>query len=412
MIREMSADPMETLAAAVRSGDAARAGAVLAEHPGLHGRLDEAIPGGAFGATALLTAVHRGDRNIAELLLDAGADIDQRSHWWAGSFGVLDGESPLVPWLIQRGARVDAYAAARHGMMNELRALVEADPSAVRMRGGDGQTPLHVAKSVEVARYLLEHGADIDALDVDHESTPAQYLVRERPEVAKYLAGRGCRTDILLAAALGDLALVRKHLEENPASIEMCVSEEDFPKRDPRAGGTIYRWTLGYQKTPQMLAREFKHDEVFRFLMDRTPGMLKLALACEWGDQEEVERLLSGEPDLAGALPNRLAMRLTSAAQDGNLAAVRLMLRAGWPVDIRGHEGGTAIHWAAFHGNAEMVREILRYKPDLTLRDRTYQGTALDWALHGAGNSWKRESGSYAEAIALLREQATGNRQQ
>lgn len=392
------------LTRAIRAEDVAGARKVLAEHPALKATLDQPMHDAHFGATGLLAATGTGNRAMVELLLDAGADINQRSYWWAGSFGVLDGESPLVPWLIQRGARVDAYAAARHGMMDGLRALVEADPAVVRMRGGDGQTPLHVAKTVEVARYLFHHGADIDALDIDHESTPAQYLVRERPEVAKYLAGRGCRTDILLAAALGDLALVRKHLDENPASIEISVSEEDFPKRDPRAGGTIYRWTLGDQKTPQMLAREFKHDEVFRFLMDRTPGVLKLALACEWGDQEEAERLLSREPDLAGALPNRLAKRLTSAAQDGNLAAVRLMLRAGWPVDTRGYEGGTAIHWAAFHGNAEMVREILRYKPDLTLRDHTYQGTALGWAQHGSENSWKRETGNYAETIALLRE--------
>ena len=29
---------------------------------------------------------------------------------------MLDGDSELVPWLIERGARVDAYAAARHGI--------------------------------------------------------------------------------------------------------------------------------------------------------------------------------------------------------------------------------------------------------------------------------------------------------
>jgi ankyrin repeat protein len=400
----MSADPMEVLAAAVRAGDAAGARAALAAHPVLKNRLDEAMPGGSFGATALLTAVHQGDREMAELLLDAGADIDARSHWWAGSFGVLDGESPLVPWLIERGARVDAYAAARHGMLDRLSGLIEADPTRVGQRGGDGQTPLHVARTVAIAAYLLDHGADIDALDVDHESTPAMYLVSEHPDVARFLVSRGCRTDILLASALGDLPAVRKHLEQDPASIERSVSEEDFPKRNPRAGGTIYLWTLGYHKTPQMLAREFEHEEVFRYLMERTPALLKLALACEWGDVAEVERLLAEQPGLAGGLPDRMAKRLVSAAQNGNLAAVRLMLKAGWPVDTRGNDGGTAMHWAAFHGNAEMVREILRHRPDLTLRDPTYQGTALEWGRYGAENSWKRESGNYAETIALLRE--------
>lgn len=127
--------------------------------------------------------------------------------------------------------------AARHGMLDRLRELVATDATQGHLRGGDGQTPLHVARTVEVAALLLDHGADINAHNVDHESTPAQYLVRDHPDVARYLVSRGCRTDILFAAALGNLTLVRKHLDLDPASIRMSVSEEHFPKRDERAGG-------------------------------------------------------------------------------------------------------------------------------------------------------------------------------
>ena len=55
-----------------------------------------------------------------------------------------------------------------------------ADPQLVHARGGDGQTPLHFASTVEIAEYLLDQGADIDARDVDHVSTPAQYMVKAR----------------------------------------------------------------------------------------------------------------------------------------------------------------------------------------------------------------------------------------
>lgn len=115
------AGPAEDLAIAVKRSDTAEARRVLAEHPELNSRLNEPLPGGAFGTTALHTAVHRGDREMVDLLLESGADINARSHWWTGSFGVLDGESPLVPWLIEHGARVDPCAAARHGMMDSLR---------------------------------------------------------------------------------------------------------------------------------------------------------------------------------------------------------------------------------------------------------------------------------------------------
>ena len=111
-------------------------------------------------------------------------------------------------------------------------------PTSVHQRGGDGQTPLHVAATVEVARFLVEHGADVDALDVDHESTPVQYAIRDRQDVARYLIERGGRTDILAASALGDLARVQRFLDDDPDSVRVSVSAEYFPMRDPKAGGT------------------------------------------------------------------------------------------------------------------------------------------------------------------------------
>lgn len=398
----MNPDLLNAFAAAITHDDVAEVGRLLAEHPGIKAGLNDPLSALPFGATALLGAVHHGNRQMVDLLLEAGADINARSDWWAGSFGVLDQEGPLLTYLIQRGATVDAYAAARHGMIDRLQALIEADPSAVHQRGGDGQTPLHVAKSVDVATYLLDHGADINALDVDHESTPAQYLVRDRPDVARYLVSRGARTDILLAAALGDLTRVKRHLEENPESLRLTVSEEDFPKRDARAGGTVYTWTLGQYKTAHTVARDFGHEEVYRVLMDRSPDQLRLAVACEVGDELLIAELLARRPDLAATLGEPERRKLADAARDENLAAVRRMLRAGWPLDTRGDTGGTAPHWAAWHGNTALVQEILQYKPDLELRDSVHGGTALDWALHGSENGWRCRSGDYAGVVRML----------
>lgn len=64
-------------------------------------------------------------------------------------------------------------------MADRVRELVSADPSELFARGGDGKTALHCARTVEIARYVIDSGAEIDARDMDHESTPAQYLVRE-----------------------------------------------------------------------------------------------------------------------------------------------------------------------------------------------------------------------------------------
>ena len=256
-------------------------------------------------------------------------------------------------------------------------------------------------------------GADIDALDVDHESTPAQYMLRvdqkrhyphDRQNVARYLVSRGCKTDLLMAAALGDVELARQHLDRDPECIRMSVSDEWFPKQDPRAGGTIYIWTLGKHRTAHQVAREFGHEDVFELLMERTPEDLKLSLACELGDEAVFQRYLALHPDAAKRLTEAERMKLPNAAQNNNTRAVRLMLEAGWPVDTTGEMGATALHWAGFHGNAEMAREILRFSPSLEQKSREYAGTALSWAIFGSGNGWYRETGDYVGTVKALQE--------
>src|SRR5439155_6999355 len=101
---------------------------------------------------------------MLDVLLAGGADINAKSRWWAGSFGLLDSASPdLAAYAIERGAQVTAHAAARLGLIDKLRELTSASPALVNARGGDGQTPLHFASTVEIAEYLLDHDADIDA---------------------------------------------------------------------------------------------------------------------------------------------------------------------------------------------------------------------------------------------------------
>ena len=341
--------PAEALTVAVCDNDAQRVRELLQSHRELRAKIDQPLPNYGSGEHALFAAVQRGDRATIDVLLHAGADIRKRTEWWAGGFGVLDDCDPnLMHFLVERGAVVDAHAAARLGMLPKLKELVAVDPSVVHARGGDGQTPLHFASNVEVAKFLLENGADINALDVHHESTPAQYMLRvqqkrhyprDRQDVARFLLSRGCKSDILMAAALGDMNLVRHHLDNDPGCIRMSVSKEWFPKQDSRAGGTIYSWTLGANRTAHAVARDFGHEDVFQLLMKRTPEDLKLALACELGDEVVFQKFLARNTDAAKTLSKADQQKLPNAAQSNNTKAVRLMLEAGWAVDTAGEMG-------------------------------------------------------------------------
>jgi ankyrin repeat protein len=391
----------ELLARAVRAQDTEEVARVIERYPELKARIDEPMAGYGEGMQALIAAVQRTDRKTIDVLLAAGADINARAQWWAGGIGVLDECMPeLAPFLIERGARVDAHSAARLGMIDTLRDLLAADAGVVNARGHNGQMPLHFASTVEIAELLLEYGAEIDARDLMHESTPAQHMLRvvqarhfprDRQEIARWLVARGCETDIIMAAALGDLEMAQRHLDADPEYVRTRIAEH-----------TIYMAQFGQGRTPHMVARDLGHDAVFRLLMDRSPEDVRLAQACELGDEELFRELLAARPGLVERLTPEDRRRLPDAAQNNNTAAVRLMLGAGWPVEERGEMRLSALDWGSWHGNAEMVREVLKYHPDLESRGNEHHITALGCALHGSENGWHRATGDYASTVEAL----------
>ena len=391
-------DPVEQVKKAFEADDADRVRTLIDDHPELRAKINE--PWGPFDSPLI---VNVRSRPMLDVLLDAGADLNAKSRWWAGGFGLLDWVSPaLADYAIKQGALVDVHAAARLGIMDRLQELVAGDPKLVHSRGGDGKTPLHFAGSVQIAAYLLDHGAEIDARDIDHESTPAQYMIDERQEVVRFLISRGCQTDLLMASALGDLELVKKHLDVDPDSIRMCVSEEFFPKTNKQSGGTIYGWTLGFFLSAHQVARKFGHEDIVHFLFDRSPEPVKLITACWFGDEVMVQSIRTKHAGTAVSFTDSDRRQVAHAARKNNTAAVRLMLESGLPVDARGQHNATPIHWAAFHGNTEMTKIILNYRPPLELRDGDFDGTPLDWAIHGSENGWNSDTGDYAGTADVL----------
>jgi ankyrin repeat protein len=395
---EKSVDPIELFKQAFANDDVRTVRDLFQRYPELKGKVNEPIA--AFDAPAIAQAR---SREMLDALLEAGGDINAKSRWWAGGFGLLHGAAPeLAAYAIQRGALIDVHAAARLGMLDKLRELVASDPSLMHARGGDGQTPLHFASTIPIAEFLVEKGADIDARDVDHESTPAQWMIRDRREIVRFLVQRGCHTDILMASALGDAELVRRHLEADPHCIHMRVSGEYFHMINPRAGGTIYQWTLGWYVSPHDVAKQFGHDDVFRLLMERSPAEVRFVAACWNADRTTVKAVVEEHPELVSRLTSAYKRQVAHAARNNNVAAVGLMLASGLPVDALGQHGATPLHWAAFHGNAEMAQEILRYNPPLEQTDADFNGTPLGWAAYGSEHGWFCGTGDYPGTVEAL----------
>jgi hypothetical protein len=237
---------------------------------------------------------------------------------------------------------------------------------------------------------------------VDHESTPAQYMVGDRQELVRYLIARGCRTDILMAAAIGDVDLVRRHLDADPDCIRMRVSDEYFPMISKKAGGTIYQWTLGWYVSAHQVARKFGHDDALRVLFERSPAAVKLITLCWMGDEAALQTIRMEHPGIADGLSDSDRRHVAHAARNNETAVVRLLLESGLPVDAKSQHQATPLHWAAFHGNIEMTRMLLRFAPPLEATDADFHGTPMGWAIHGSENGWYCKTGDYAATVEAL----------
>jgi ankyrin repeat protein len=332
---------------------------------------------------------------MLDVLIDAGADLNARSDWKPGGFGILETADPaLALYAIEKGAAITVHGAARLGLIEELRVLVASDPELVHQRGGDGKLALHYAATPEIAEFLLQNGAEINARDIDHESTAAQYAVKARPDVARYLIDRGCETDLLMAAALNDHALAERLLAADFEAIRTRVSSEWFPLSGDGAknGGTIYQWELGWYVSGVQVATNFGHHELATYLTSRSPAEERFLNACWLHQQAEPP------PTFTPAGQRHLA----HAARNNDLLAFRLFLDAGLPLDARSQHRATPLHWAAFHGNADMVGLLLSSGADRNNTDNDYSGTPLNWAQHGSEHGWYPQTGDYARTMSLL----------
>jgi ankyrin repeat protein len=120
------------------------------------------------------------------------------------------------------------------------------------------------------------------------------------------------------------------------------------------------------------------------------------------GDTDLIDALRQKHPDLASRLSEADRRQAAHAARNNDLPALRRMLEAGLPVDARSQHQATPLHWAAFHGNHDMLQGILRFGPPLEVCDADFQGTPLSWAVYGSEHGWNRESGDYAATVAAL----------
>jgi len=404
--------PIERAKKAVNDGDAKTLRGLLESHGELRKMINEPLFG--FDSPALVSVAGSGNIELVNVLLEFGADPNRKSRWWAGGFHPLYSASGVVAErLLAAGAIPDACAAAHLDRDDLLSRMIAEDPARVHERGGDGQTPLHFARSRRVVDLLLAAGADPDARDVDHRSTAAEWMIGDveqpnesRLDLARYLVERGASADIFLAAALGLTDRARALLEDNPSLLGLRTGQGEYGEKPP-SSYHIYLWTVGANMTPLHTAAKFRQQETLAVMRDLASPVQRLLLACHEGNGDEARAIVRAHPGIVEGLGAADRRALTDEAWAPNPPAVELMLELGFDPavpSISGPTGGNALHCAAWEGSVECVSALLRYPAGRALintKESTYGGTPLSWCSHGSRNCGNPRA-DHAEVIRLL----------
>ena len=331
-------------------------------------------------ATALLAAVHSRDeaaewrfkwlhpcfrgkpvtavRDAALELADAQAVIAQEYGFqnWAELVAftqavALDG--PVVEFE-------SAVEAVVSGAVTTLRALLARHPDLARRRstrrhhatllhyvaanGVEGCRQRTPPNAPEVARLLLEAGAEADALAdmYDQKCTTMSMLVS-----SCHPAQAG------LQIQLAELLLDYGAALDGPGSKWQSA--------------LMTALAFGYLDTAETLARRGARVE-------------NLAVAAGLGRLAEVTRLYP----IADAQERQIALAL--AAQHGQTNVVKFLLKAGEDPNRYNPDGfhshSTPLHEAVCAGHGETVRLLVESGARLDIRDLVYEGTPLGWAIH------------------------------
>ena len=82
------------------------------------------------------------------------------------------------------------FQAVQSGNSDQVKTILQSQPTLVNDSQADGFTPLHLAAKKgdgELIKVLLEHGADINALTPDG-CTPMELAIKSGHEAAKWFS--------------------------------------------------------------------------------------------------------------------------------------------------------------------------------------------------------------------------------
>jgi ankyrin repeat protein len=251
---EEGADLTQELANAVLASDQARVELLLDKGADINKR-------NLQGLAPLHGAARQRDSNMIEFLIAHGADVNERDSdgWTPLAHAAFRNHVPSIEVLAAAGADVDAGApgftplsiALAEGKLFAAKGLLDVGASVDKASGEDALTPLMLIaslrqvegraaslsqgpSSVEIARMLIDRGADVNAKSSKGVTPLMVAAAHDNPPVIGVLVQAGA--DVTAKARDGKTALEIAAFNQNAAAVQQLELLE--PAKSPQAAET------------------------------------------------------------------------------------------------------------------------------------------------------------------------------
>jgi ankyrin repeat protein len=357
---------------------------------------------------AILLAVRRGYGSLVSQLFDRGADpaITDNQGNTLIDIAVAADQAGLIPQLREAGvqtreeiqqaeearrqieqATADLFAGVREGDLERVRQAVDTgieldqriSYSTKNRSESSGWTALMVAVQqghLEIARWLVEQGADVNAKNQHQYSALSMAIEGNHAELIKLLAQHGA--DLEVGGRSGTTALMKMAWEGNRELVTFLLEQGADPNTPGVAAGTDFRGnnltlkfvSLGAPALSSALRKG--HFDIAELLIEAgadvnlyTHGWTMLLQEALWSRVESVEFLLEHGADVTLPLRDAYGFEdgctpLILAAIGGHAGIVTLLLEHGADsratCTIYDHTDRNALYFAELEEHVEAAR--------------------------------------------------------
>jgi ankyrin repeat protein len=380
------------------------------------------------GMTALHWAALKGDAEMADLLIYAGANLKAATR--LGGYTPLfmagkSGSAPVIERLLKAGA--DPKAAASFGLTPLMMAATAGDPESVRLlleHGADpnaaenehGQTPLSFAAAfnrAEAIGILVKHGAKVDAASTVIKPTPPQRggfgNFAQTNQAAAPAGARGAAA----APAAGAPAPAAQGGREGRGAQAAPPPANGAPAQSAAAAGAG-----GAQGQGQAAAAMNGADGAARGGGNDKGGLTPLMYAARQGSEDAAQALVENGANIdQGSADKSTALLL--ATINAHFGLAKMLVERGANPNIASADGATPLYgvvntqWARHSGypqptpkyektsylelmkllldrgadpNARLVKELWYSEYNFSLESASAAGTTAFWKCAEVGD--------------------------